>query len=534
MKKMDEKKLKEDDWLKEISRSIGEQIEKDDDQETSAESHDSDNLSQDNINDKTKKDDDVTVQKHDKSSANASVPIIDKDTRVEKAVIDELEKNDENKTDTKEQMPESDKETDAEKELPETKNKEELEGGEESSKEPAVDIGRPEDMPKIEIDDVLFESEESPDALENYLEGVQEGEQTKKKWSWKRKLLLVLCILGVIIGAGSIFVNAMLDKINKENPEDITKLQTDLTEEELAAQEATLKPKVFDDTIEQKVVNILLIGEEAISDDVGRSDSMMIATLNTVEKSIKLTSLMRDIYVTIPGYADNKLNAAYHNGGGVLLAEVIEQNFGVEIDGYVRVDFSAFEDIVDKLNGVDIELTSQEAQYLNTTNYISNPANRNVVAGLQTLNGNQALGYCRVRYKSTSNGESDDFGRTYRQRAVLKAIFDKYKSQNVVSMISIATDLLTYVTTNLSKSEILSYVTTAASFGTLELETFRVPMNNSYYGDKINGKAVLVIDFDENNASLRNFIYAGIADADIEIESGDMEDEKYFSYLWTD
>ena len=531
-KKMDEKKLKEDDWLKEISRSIGEQIEEDDDQETSAKSHDSDTLNQNDINDKTKKDDDVTVQKQDKSSANTGVPIIDKDTKVEKAVIDELEKNDESSMPDKPH--ESDNNEETAKESPVAGNSEALEAGEHISNKPAIDIEEPDDMPKIEIDDVLFGSEESPDALENYLEGVQKSEGTKKKWSWKRKLLLVLCILGVLMGAGSIFVNAMLDKIHKENPEDIVKLETDLTDEELAAQEATLKPQEFDDTIEQQVVNILLIGEEAMSDTVGRSDSMMIATLNTVEKSIKLTSLMRDIYVTIPGYADNKLNAAYHNGGGVLLAETIEQNFGIEVDGYVRVDFSAFEDIVDRLNGVDIELTSEEAKYLNTTNYISNPANRNVVAGLQTLNGNQALGYCRVRYESASNGEANDFGRTYRQRTVLKAIFDKYKSHNVVSMISIATDLLSYVTTNLSKSEIISYVTTAASFGTLELETFRIPMDNCYYGDNINGKSVLVIDFDENNLALRRFIYAGIDDANIEIESGNMEDEKYFSYLWTD
>ena len=101
-------------------------------------------------------------------------------------------------------------------------------------------------------------------------------------------------------------------------------------------------------------------------------------------------------------------------------------------------------------------------------------------------------------------------------------------------MISIATELLSYVTTNLSKADIISYITTATSFGTLELETFRVPLDNSYSNQTINGKDVLEVDFDSNRIALRNFIYAQIDEADIEVESNDMEDEQYFHYLWTD
>lgn len=467
---MDEGKLKEDEWLSEVSNAIGEQIEQECQLEPSENSQE-EVIHEDTVtnNDINNKDDDVAEENRENTFAEDQVSTQEEDAEVEAAECEE---------------------------------------------------------------------KETPNALEDYLnqanhEEVQE-EREKKKWSWKRKLLVVFCVLAVLVGGVFVFVYAMLGKIEKETPDEIRRAETDLTDEELAAQQATLIPQMFDDTIEQQVVNILLIGEEAMSDDVGRSDSMMVATLNTVEKSIKLTSFMRDMYVTIPGYANNKLNAAYHNGGGVLLAETIEQNFGIEIDGYVRVDFNAFEDIVNKLKGVDIELTSDEAHYLNTTNYISNPAYRNVTAGWNTLNGNQALGYCRVRYKSASNGEANDFGRTYRQRTVLKAIFDKYKSQNVVSMISIATDLLSYVTTNLSKADIISYITTFASFGTMELETFRVPLDNTYSGEKVNGKAVLVVDFDTNKTALRNFIYAGIEDEDIQVESNDMEDEQYFHYLWTD
>lgn len=513
---MDEEKLKEDDWMKEISRSIGEQIEKDDESLYTDKNEIEDKDIP--IDQSENKDGNVTEnKKHTETSKDneTRIPIVDDSTKIENPEVEEMDVDNVPADDTKEKM-ESEPVTDEVKVEPETIQD---------------DFS---DMPQITLDDDILEGSEHAGALESYLESVQEEEKVKKKWSWKKKLLVVLCILGILVGGVCIVIYALLDRVHTERPEDITRVESELSPSEIAEQEATREKQEFNDVIENQVVNILLIGEEAMADDLGRSDSMMIATLNTVEKTLKLTSLMRDIYVQIPGYADNKLNAAYHNGGGVLLTDTIEQNFGIEIDGYIRVDFSKFEAIVDKLGGVDIELTSEEAHYLNTTNYISKKSNRNVSAGLNTLNGNQALGYCRVRYQSASNGEANDFGRTYRQRTVLKAIFDKYKHQNVVNMISIATDLLGYVTTNLTKSEMISYVTTVASFGTMELETFRVPIDNSFYGDKINGKSVLVVEKDTNKAALRKFIYAGIDDADIEVNSGDTEDERYFSYLWTD
>lgn len=515
---MDEERLKEDDWMKEISRSIGEQIEKDEDPENPEDAIE-DRKQTDVKNNMEKKGRDLDEQNEKKGSSKSEVPVVDKDTVVEKAVV--------------EQEPETGMETQGNEER---EIKEETLEEPDSNKEESVN-SQDEEVPSVDdLPNISFEEEhrEEPDALESYLENSQDNDK-KKKWSWKKKLLVVLCVLGLLVGGGCAVLYTMLDRIDTERPEDIKRVNTDLSPEELAAQKATLRPQEFNNKIEQKVVNILLVGEEAINDGaLGRSDSMMVATLNTVEKSIKLTSLMRDMYVTIPGYKNNKLNAAYHNGGGVLLAETIEQNFGIEIDGYVRVNFEAFEKIIDELGGVEITLTADEAHYLQTTNYISKKSNRNVVEGKQILNGNQALGYCRVRYKTASNGEANDFGRTYRQRTVLKAIFDKYKNQNVVNMVSIASEMLSYVKTNLTKAEIISYLTTAASFGTLELETFRVPLDNTYNGTKIDGKSVLVVDFDANKQALREFIYAGIADSEIKVESGDMEDDQYFSYLWTD
>ena len=362
------------------------------------------------------------------------------------------------------------------------------------------------------------------------LEQTESENPSKKKWSWKKKLLVTVCSLLGIVGIACAGVYYMLDQVNRDDPS-LPQASTDLTAEELKKQQENLVTPSFDDAIESKVVNILLIGEEAMDDgDLGRSDSMMIATINIAEKSLKLTSLMRDTYVTIPGYHDNKLNAAYHNGGGVLLTETIEQNFGVKIDGYVRVDYQGFEDIIDELGGVDIDISESEAEYLNTTNYISKKKNRTLTAGSQTLNGNQALGYCRVRYRKASNGEANDFGRTYRQRTVLTAIFNKYKSTSLVNMITIAQNMLSnYVATNMTKTDMIKYITCAVSLGTTELETSRIPIDGSYESAVLdcgsgNYRDVLQIDMEANKQAIREFIYAGLDDEDLQEEVNDDTD----------
>ena len=183
---------------------------------------------------------------------------------------------------------------------------------------------------------------------------------------------------------------------------------------------------------ENYVANFLLFGIEEIGGG-GRTDSIMIASVNIKDNTVKLTSIMRDCYVEIPGHDSNKINAAYALGDEELLVDTVEQNFKIHIDGWASVNFEAFEAIVDMLGGVDIELGDTEANYLNTTNYISKPEYRNVSAGWNTLNGNQALGYARVRKVSTLGGTNNDYGRTVRQRRLLNSIFEKYKNALIYS-----------------------------------------------------------------------------------------------------
>lgn len=265
----------------------------------------------------------------------------------------------------------------------------------------------------------------------------------------------------------------------------------------------TVKPRK-----EEYCYNILLIGEEALEYFGGsRSDTMIILSVNSKEKKMHMTSLMRDMYVQIPGYADNKLNAAYSFGGTQLLIETVELNFQVKIDGYVKVGFDDFEWIIDRLGGVEITLTAEEAEYLRTTRYITNPDYRNVVAGTQRMNGNQVLGYCRVRYVPTANGTHSDFGRTERQRSVLMKLFNQYKDSNIFSLLSILNDCLPKVKTNISRDDMQDLLQTVVENRMLSMDTLRIPIAGTFEDARVGKSEVIQVKWPKNLEVLHEFIF---------------------------
>ncbi len=355
-------------------------------------------------------------------------------------------------------------------------------------------------------------------------ETAEEAEPPKKKKNWFQRIPLwvripVISLLGLAIVL-ALVVNAMLDRIVVDFDDERLEEQFDQDEqnglEEVKPEEIVWEPPTEEVKQRDDVINILLVGEEAIGSGTarGRTDSIMIASINFGQKAVKLTSLMRDLYVQIPGYQDNKLNSAYGSGGIPLLEETIELNLDVEIDGSVLVNFEGFEDIIDSLGGVELSLTADEAYYLNHTNYVSNPAYRTLREGMQTLNGNQALGYMRIRYVRTADNVADDFGRTSRQRALLGAIFEKYKSKSLPDLLFLINQLLPYVQTDISKTDIISYATSLVTMGMGELETMQIPQNNMYDPLYVRGMAVLVPHLPENVAALQEFIYGPEEESD--------------------
>lgn len=263
---------------------------------------------------------------------------------------------------------------------------------------------------------------------------------------------------------------------------------------------------------EEGVANYLLFGIEEIG-GARNTDSMMIASVNMITGTIKLTSLMRDSYVSVPGWKSTKLNAAYAHGGASLLIDTIEQNYKIHIDGYASVNFESFEKIVDSLGGVTIELGAKEANYLNKTNYISNPEYRTVTEGVNKLNGNQVLGYCRVRKVETLGGARYDYGRTLRQRRAMSAIFDQFKSLSIFSMFSTANTCMSYVTTSLTADQIKQIIEVVVENKVTDIDMLRLPVDGMFDSPKKYESTTypLVYDWDKNINELYNFVYGDIS-----------------------
>lgn len=293
--------------------------------------------------------------------------------------------------------------------------------------------------------------------------------------------------------------NVLPEEETFETAENIEELEADPNVEKLSPEEI-LWPDMEEDILDGKdVVNILLIGQDRREGEVRqRSDTIILATINLEEEKISLTSFMRDLYVQIPGYSDNRINAAYAFGGMELLDEVLETNFGIQVDGNVEVDFNGFQTIVDLLGGVDIELSQAEADYLcgRNQNVLYPQEYREdwqyLTEGVNTLNGEQALLHARNR----SIGNSD-YERTERQREVLVACFEKVKDTGTMKLLSMVDDVFDMITTDITHGEMLGYAWNLLDIGIDSLETYRIPQDGAYQSAVIRQMQVLVPDLEK-------------------------------------
>lgn len=262
---------------------------------------------------------------------------------------------------------------------------------------------------------------------------------------------------------------------------------------------------------EDGVINVLLVGNDSRENgEDGRSDAMILLSVSKKTKSIYMTSLLRDMYVEIPGHDGNRLNAAYSFGGAELLMKTIEANFDIPVNRYIQVNFEAFAGLVEAVGGVDLELTKEEIEYINgylveynmLTDRPQGTDNMDPsLAGMVHLNGPQALAYCRNRYLGT------DFGRTERQRKVLSEVVRKLPQAVLTGGGKLADSLLPNLTTNLTKGECFRLGLMAAKLLTYDLVSDSIPQAGTYGNTKIRGMAVLEVDFEKNKKYLREKIY---------------------------
>lgn len=252
---------------------------------------------------------------------------------------------------------------------------------------------------------------------------------------------------------------------------------------------------------EKEYYHILLLGEEAMKSTPGkgRMDTMMLATVDTVQKRVVLTSVLRDTYVEPEGMNPCKMNAVYARLGVDGLYDILHEKIGVLPDGYIKVGFDDFETIIDMLEGAEVTLTREEAEYLNTHDYISKEEYRNVVEGKQVLNGNQTLGYCRVRFVPNCNGTKYDYGRTERQRMVLSNLFERYKEVGFAKKIRIAEDALGYIETDIDEALMENLIYVAYEGRITKMEQRQLPAEGTFRSaDKGAVSSALEIDWEKN------------------------------------
>lgn len=261
------------------------------------------------------------------------------------------------------------------------------------------------------------------------------------------------------------------------------------------------------------VTSVLLIGTDGRSDvERGRSDTMMLLSVNSRTNTVTLTSFMRDCYVEIPdGYGWDKLNSAYSYGGAELLMDTIEHNFGVQIDDYISVNFVSFSNIIDAVGGIEIDVSDAEAQEINTILQ----AEVNSIMGDDTfadllkgggkllLNGKQALSYARIRYVGNA-----DFERTERQRRVMELAIDKLKSFAPSAISKISDSVMPNVSTNMTSQELYMLSLRVPFMAGYETEQLQIPAESTYYGEYTASGDALIVDFDANYNIIKENVFS--------------------------
>lgn len=312
---------------------------------------------------------------------------------------------------------------------------------------------------------------------------------SKKKKIVISSLMVLLAVVVTLI----LYFNSQLSKVKKVQ---LPQVDSELNISDNAAKE------------DEDIINIALFGlDRRAKDEASRSDALMVLTLDKKHKEVKVSSIMRDSYVNVPGYGNTKITHAYSYGGPTLAIKTLNENFNLNIRDYAAVDFFGLEKIIDSVGGISINVTPEELKYINfyideTSNIENEKATFVTSAGTQTLNGRQAVAYSRIRY--TAGG---DYERTERQRTVVSELFKKIKTAGVASIPKEVIELLPYTETSLSNADIVKYGTSVFSMGVNNIEQARFPGDGFCEGKTINGVWYLVFDLEATKKQMHNFIF---------------------------
>lgn len=305
----------------------------------------------------------------------------------------------------------------------------------------------------------------------------------------KRGSKIVLIIIGIIIGVFLISIGGVYiygrHIYNKVEKVEVDKDDIGITEEV----EEKLSP------YSNSIINIALFGIDSADATTGRSDSIIIATIDTNHKKLKLTSIMRDSYVNISGIGNDKINHAYAFGGAQLAIKTLNENFDLNIEDFVAVNFDSLPKIIDMIGGVTVDITNEEVSHISGINS----------AGTYNLTGAQALAYSRIRYAT-----GGDYVRTERQRTILTKMFEKILNINAAQYSTLISQMLPMVQTSLDYSKILELGTEVLKMGVTTLEQERFPLDGYCQGEMINGVYYLTFNKALTVEQLHNYIFEDV------------------------
>lgn len=267
-------------------------------------------------------------------------------------------------------------------------------------------------------------------------------------------------------------------------------------------------------TMVEGITNILLVGTDGeYVEKWNRSDSMMVVTIDSKNKDIRISSIARDTYVDIPGYSTEKLTHAYAYEGIDLLKEVFKVNFDLDIDKYIAVNFSSFMEIIDEIGGVVVDVPESGLESINSMidacyNYYSDKDSVGekeylTQAGTQRLNGYQALAFSRIRYTDSA------FHREARHREVAESVYKEFAQKGVETYKKCAEIILNNTKTNISPMEMMNLAYTVLKINDKDIEQFQFPLEEYRNGHIINKQKGWVLEWDKepNLEAWHKFIF---------------------------
>lgn len=344
----------------------------------------------------------------------------------------------------------------------------------------------------------MVDKKEKPEKVKN-----KKNKKEKSKMSLAKKIIIaiivVALIFAIIFGVLVYFATSILGKIGYEKLDE-TQLGLNDVYSEVSDQ---VSKQEFD-----SIKNVALLGI-----DGGRSDTIIIASINQTNHTLKLISIPRDTYVKVQGYGKTKINHAYAYGKEQLALKTINENFGLNIAEYVTINFKGLINIINKLGGIELEITKAEMTYINqhvsdSYKLTGKPVKTLTTYGKVTLTGEQALTHARNRTVG------NDFVREERQRDVITAVMEKVSKLGVAEILGLSDSILSEVKTNLNIAEWTGILTGALGYKNEYLSNIiskQIPSeeegNGSGRGQMINEIYYFVVDLEEASTAFKNTIY---------------------------